>query len=118
MAPQTFSPDSYLQQKGVAIAIGSGRYQFEAVAGGLALRPQLVAGTAEKSNVAGPERLLERFPIHEAEHQNLVAVGVLHDGGQQPLHLVEIKLFAHGFSRFVFKNKKPAVANRAVTSRM
>ena len=91
MANQTSSLDSYPQQKRVAIAIGSGRYQLEAVAGGLALRPKLVAGTAEKSNVPTPERLLERLPIHEAEHEHLAARCVLHDGGREPL-LIEFEI--------------------------
>ena len=107
----------HLQQNGVAIAVGRGRDHFEAVAGGLALGPKLVAGAAEKSDIAGPQRLFKRFPIHEAQHQHLAAGRILHDGGQQPLHFVEIDFlcshgFRHGFSKFAAKNKKPAVANR------
>src|SRR5438105_14230498 len=107
MANQTSSLDSYPQQKSVAIAIGSGRYQLEAVAGGLALRPKLVAGTAEKSNVPTPERQLERLPIHEAEHEHLAAGRVLHDGGQKPLHFVEVNLSIHALSRICLKIKSP-----------
>ena len=90
MADHTFPLHPHLQQNGVAIAVGRGRNHFEPVAGSLTLGPKLVAGAAEKRDVSGPQRLLKGLPIHEAQHQHLAAGCVLHNRGQQPLHLVEI----------------------------
>ena len=92
MADHAFPLHPHLQQHRVAIAIGRSRDHFQPVAGSLALGPKLVAGAAEKCDVPGPQCLLKRFPIHEAQHQHFAAARILHNGGQQPLHLVEINL--------------------------
>ncbi len=84
VADHAFAQHSHLQQNGVAIAVGRSRDHFQPVAGGLTLGPKLVAGAAEKRDVAGPQRLFERLAIHEAQHQHLAAGCILHDGGQQP----------------------------------
>ena len=112
MADHAFALHPHLQQHGVAIAIGCRRDHFQPVAGCLALGPKLVASAAEECDVPRPQRLFKRLPVHKAQHQHLAAAGILHNGGQQPLHFVEINFLVHRFSRFVPKNKKPAVAYR------
>ena len=117
MADQTFPLYPHLHQNRVSIAVRRDGDYLQPIARGLALGPKLVAGAAEKSNVPGPQRLLKRVPIHKTQHQDLAAGRILHDGGKQPLHLVEINLLVHAvmvhtFFKFVARNKKPAVANR------
>src|SRR5882724_1846465 len=117
MADQAFSQHSDPQQHRIAVAVGRSRNHLEPVAGGLTLGPKLVAGAAEKRDEAHLEGLLKGLAIHESEHEHFAAGRILHDGWQQPLHLVEIdlflvNLFVHALSKLSAKNKKPAVANR------
>ena len=112
MADHALAQHAHLQQDGVAIAIGRRRDHLQPVARGLTLGPKLVAGAAEKSDVAGPQGLLKRLAIHEAQHQNLAVGRILHDGGQQALHLVEVDLClssrsVHAFSNVLAETKSP-----------
>ena len=77
------------------------RDHFQPVAGSLALGPKLIAGAAEKGDIPGPQCLFKGFPIHEAQHQHFAAARILHDGGQQPLHFVEINFLVHRVSKVV-----------------
>src|SRR3954468_2704890 len=73
----------HLQQHGIVVAVDEHVDDFELVAGGLALHPQLVARAAEEGGEAGAARFRERDVVHEADHQDLRRVGVLDDGGNQ-----------------------------------
>jgi len=53
------------------------------------------------------QRALVGFGVHEAEHQDLVARGMLNDGGRQAAHLCEIDFRIHRIL-LLSKNKKPA----------
>src|ERR1700686_5803914 len=79
-----------LQQQCVTVAISDSGNQLEPVARGLSLGPELVASTAEKSYVAGVERMFAGFTIHKAEHQDLTGCRILRNGWRQALHLVKI----------------------------
>ena len=68
------------------------------MAGAFAFDPELVAGAAEEGDVAGGERFVERFAIHEADHEHAFGGGVLDDGRDQAVLLVEIERFAHMLS--------------------
>src|SRR5215475_11056979 len=80
-----------LDQQRISIAIRRRRYHFQTVARGLAFRPKLIAGAAEKgdiSNFLGPRPCLS---VHEPEHEDFAVSGILYDGRHQTLHLVEVK---------------------------
>jgi hypothetical protein len=94
----TYEPGSlylHAHQKGIAIAIGAHRHQFEAVAGSFALHPKGIPCPAEESDVPGLARPLERVFIHETKHQDFVRARVLDNGRHQTLHFVEVDLRIH-----------------------
>ena len=76
----------------------------QAVAAGLALHPELLAGARVEGDEAAGEGALERFGIDEAEHKDVAVVGVLNDGGDEAVHFVEINI--HSFS---LKTKSPLI---------
>ena len=57
-------------QQRVAVAVRLSRDDSQAVARAFALRPQLIAGAAEERHIALGKRSLERFAIHESDHQD------------------------------------------------
>src|ERR1700675_1374236 len=97
MAHDSGSFNLDLQKQCVTIAIRGRGNQPEPVARGLSLGPKLVASTAEKGYVAGVERAVARFAIHEAEHQHLTGCRVLRNGRRQALHLVKVNFETHGY---------------------
>ena len=92
MADQAVALDAHLAENGVVVAVGGGIGEAQAVAAGLALGPQLVAGAAVEGYVAGLKRLVERLLVHEAQHENLAVVGILNDGRGESPHLFKIDL--------------------------
>ena len=62
----------------------------EPVARRLALGPQRVAGAAEEGHVAGAAGDVPGLLVHEADHQHLAAVGVLHHRRHQAVQFREI----------------------------
>jgi hypothetical protein len=75
-------------QQRVIVAIGVNRAQLEPVSGGLAFRPEPPLRAAPERHEAAVQRRPKRVGVHVAEHQHLAGVGVLHDRGQQAVHLV------------------------------
>ena len=94
MANQSIPEHANAEQQSVTVAVGADRDHLGAIARGLALGPELVAGATEKSGIAAAQGLNQCRGIHETEHQHLVAVSILKHRGDQALHLVEIK-FVH-----------------------
>ena len=92
MADQAVAFHANLAEHRIVVAIGCGIGQAQAVAAGLALGPQLVAGAAIEGYVAGLKRLVERLLVHEAHHENLAVIGILHDGRGESPHLFKIDL--------------------------
>src|SRR6185437_13855029 len=58
--------------------------------GRFALSPELVAGSAVKGHVPKGLSAIPCVIVHEAEHQDFAAAGVLHNCGNQALHFVEV----------------------------
>ncbi len=92
MADQAVAFHPNLAENGIVVAIGGGIGEAQAIAAGLALGPQLVAGAAVKGYIAGLKRLVERLLVHEAHHENLAIVGILHDRRGESPHLFKIDL--------------------------
>jgi len=88
-----------LDQEGIAIAIGCDGLEKKEVAGAFALGPKLLARAAEKRDVARGERLVERFAIHVANHEDTFGISVLDNGRYQAILLVKIEKFAHSAIR-------------------
>src|SRR5688572_3806662 len=86
--PVTEPPD--LDEHRVVVAIDAELDDREPVARGLALDPQRVARAAEKGGEAGAPGQLQRLLVHEADHEDLRALRVLDDGGNQPVEFREI----------------------------
>ena len=117
MADQSVALHPHLAEHRIVVAIGGRIGQAQAVAAGLALGPQLVAGAAVKGYVAGLKRLVERLLVHEAHHENLAVIGILHDRRGESPHLFKIDLHCSCSSldwlfwkqsRAAGKKKKPA----------
>jgi hypothetical protein len=98
--------DLHLQQQCVAIAIGLARNQTQAVARAFALGPEFVPRSAEERHISALQGTLHRSTIHESHHQDFPIGGVLHDGGYEATHLVEVEFPTHWF--LLPTNKKPA----------
>ena len=90
MADHAFAFHADAQQHGVAVAVGRGRDDLQAVAAGLAFYPKALSGTAGESGGSASDGPLVGLAVHEAEHEDLPAGFVLHDRRRQPLHLVEV----------------------------
>jgi len=74
-----------LNQQRVIVAIHQHRHDGEAIAGGFTLHPQGVSGAGEKCHVSALPRPRQRDVVHEADHQDFVRFGILHDGGNQSI---------------------------------
>ena len=94
---------STLSSTASLIAIRGDFLDHQAMAGGFALQPQLVAGAAVKRREAGLHRLPKGFFIHEADHQDAAAHVILNDRGDQPVEFAEIEF------HICAPKKKPAV---------
>jgi hypothetical protein len=90
MANETIALDADAKKKRVGIAVGGGGDYFKAIAAGFSLCPEFLAGTAVEGYVTGGKRPVEGFFIHEAEHENLAIVGILHNCRGKAIHFVEI----------------------------
>src|SRR5690348_15305367 len=66
-----------LHQHRVFVAVDQHVTNGEPVAGGLALRPQLVARAAEEGHVAGAPGDVPGILVHEADHQYFARLVVL-----------------------------------------
>src|SRR5205823_2115704 len=71
----------HLYEHGVAVAIGRDLFYDEAVARAFPLEPELLAGAAIKSRIAGLDRFSERLLVHIPVHQDTPGGGVLNDRG-------------------------------------
>jgi hypothetical protein len=100
---RTFNLD--LAQDRVEVAIGCGLHHPQAIPRRLALGPELIAGATEESHVASLQGAFVRFAVHEAEHQDFTARGILHYGRRQPAHLVEVDFYSHAIVPFAQKQK-------------
>ena len=85
------------------VAIGGDFLDHQAVAGGFALQPELVARAAVEGGEAGFHGLAEGFFVHEADHQNAAGGVVLNDGGDQAVDFLK--------SRFIVRVNKKARRN-------
>ncbi len=81
------------EEQRVVVAVGGGGDDAQAVAAGLALHPELVAGAAPEGDEAGLERLLVAHFVQEAEHQHLAGLRVLHDAGDEAVGLGKVDLW-------------------------
>jgi hypothetical protein len=107
MADQTGSLHLHPDQERVTIAVRAYRNYFQSIARAVALGPQLVARPAEEGDISATQRALEGLLVHEAEHQDLVRPGVLHDGRYQALHFLEINLHFHPRASLRGETKSP-----------
>ncbi len=80
------------QEHRVAVAIGGNFLDDEAMTGGLALEPKLVAGAAIKGGEAGLHSLAEGLFVHEADHENAAGGGVLNDRGDEAVEFAEVQI--------------------------
>src|SRR5208283_2579646 len=91
-------------QDRVAVTIGGGGDDPQAIARGLTLGPQLITRAAEERYIAVLQGHVECRPVHEAEHEHLAGRGVLHDGRHQASHLIEVDFHRH--NAFPFAQNK------------
>nr|CUV57439.1 protein of unknown function [Ralstonia solanacearum] len=81
------------EQDHVFVAVEANLVHLLDVAGLLAFVPQAFARARPEHGLAGLDRLLQRFAVHEGKHQDVIAALLLHDDRHQPvivpLHLVE-----------------------------
>jgi len=78
------SPSTWTLQRTVSLS--------QSVSAGFALGPERVPCAAVKRHVAGLERFVERFLVHESHHEDFAAIGILHDGRGKAPHFLEIDL--------------------------
>jgi hypothetical protein len=71
----------YADKDGIGVTVDAQVENFENVAAGFALLPELVAGTAEEDDFAGALGERESFGVHETEHEDPTGAAVLDDGG-------------------------------------
>ena len=80
-----------LHGQGVAVAVGGDGDDMLDVAAGLALAPELLAGTAEEAGASLADGYLQTLPVHIGQRQDLLGLGIHHNGGNQAL-FVEFQL--------------------------
>jgi hypothetical protein len=105
VAHQSGSLDRDAQEQSVAVAVRMRGDHSQAIARALTFRPELVAGTAEKCNVAFLQGAFHGRAIHKAHHQNFPVGRILHYRGEQAAHLFEIKICIHNC--FSQQNQNP-----------
>jgi len=105
MADDSCSFDFDAEYNCVAIAVGCGGDDAQAIAGSFAFHPKLVAGAAEESYVALFKRAVESFAVHESEHQDFSVGRILHDRGKQAAHFFEVEFCIHFLSSSGEKQK-------------
>src|SRR6185312_7031476 len=76
-----------LDQQCIPVAIHRDALQQQIVAALFPFRPQLFAGTAEKSNLSLLPGFVERYLVHETQHQHLIGHAVLHDGRRKSVRI-------------------------------
>jgi len=77
-------------EEGVLIAVQFDADYVEEVAAGLALGPQALAGAGVEGDTTLGHGLLIGFGVHVAQHEHLPGVGILDDGGDEAVHLIEV----------------------------
>src|SRR6185312_17046102 len=75
----------------VFVAIGRDFADDEAVSGGFAFHPELVARAAVECDEAGIAGALESHVVHEADHEDAVGRGVLYDRGDQTVEFFVVE---------------------------
>jgi len=90
VAHQAVALDLYAEEQRIVVAISASGDDAKAVAAGLALHPELLAGAAPEGDEAGVEGFLVADFIEEAEHQHLSGFSVLHDAWDEAVHLGEV----------------------------
>jgi hypothetical protein len=93
-------------QHGVLVAIGGDFLHGEAVAGGLALEPELLARAAVEGGETGLDGAAEGFLVHVADHQDAAGIVILDDRRDQSVELGKIQIHANS-------NKKARHCRRA-----
>src|ERR1039458_333863 len=83
------------EKQRVVVAVGGGGDDAQAVAAGLALHPQLLAGAAPEGYKAGFQRFGIAGGIEKTQHQHLARARILHNAGRQAVHLVEVDSSRH-----------------------
>ncbi len=97
------------KEERVLFAVHSYFAQLQPVSGRAPFDPELLSRRAEKSHVAGFHRLLQRFFVHVAEHENLPRREILHDRRKHRTgfcclqRLCEVQLERGTFFEFVHK---------------
>lgn len=96
VAHRTSRPCEHEERVGVAVV--TELHEVEGVAGGLALLPEGLPRAAEEDHAASCLGRLDCCAAHVAEHQHAPVVGVLDDGGHEPVALrkVQRRHEAHG----------------------
>lgn len=111
MTNEAVALDTDFHEYCVLVAVGRGGDEAQAISAGLALCPELIASAAVEGYIAAAQGKVEGLAIHEPHHEHIAVVGILHDGGCETLHLVEVDL-SHLFSS---GNLGPAVSQRGET---
>ena len=90
MTNQPIALDGNPEEQRVVVAVGRGGDDAQAVAAGFALHPQLLAGAAPEGDEAGLQGFGVADWVEKAQHQHLAGARILHDAGNEAVHLVEI----------------------------
>ena len=85
------------QQHGVIVAVDENPSDCQPIPRRFALHPERASRTAEEGGVARSPRLVEGGLVHEAHHQDLIAVIVLHNGWYQAIELGKVHYFFVSF---------------------
>ena len=118
VADQAVALDHDAKQQRVVVAVGGGGDDAQAVAAGFALHPQLLAGAAPEGDEAGFQGFGVADGVEKAQHQHLAGARILHDAGDQAVHLVEVDCcmsiahFLPDSDWILSRSKKPASVGR------
>ena len=99
VADQSVALDHDAEQQRVVVAVGCGGDDAQAVAAGFALHPQLLAGAAPEGDKAGLKGFGVADGVEKAQHQHFAGACILHDAGDEAVHLVKVDCcrVAHSF---------------------
>src|ERR1035441_6858244 len=90
VADESVALDDDTKEHCVVVAVGCGGDDAQAIAAGLALHPQLLAGAAPEGDEAGFEGFGVADGVEKAQHQHLAGACILNDAGNEAVHLVKV----------------------------
>lgn len=82
----------YLDEQGVVVAILLDGDNVQEISAFLAFGPKAVPRAAEEGHLAALHGAAIRFLVHKAQHQHFGRVGILYDGGNKPVHFIEVQI--------------------------